>query len=96
MRSEFYVIDEKYFMCYKCVKEDKVSEKQRIRSYWKIPKNAQHTDDGKATKFHRFHYPWMHEDLWYNDHRKHRNEEGAFKDYVIYRKLLNEGIVILK
>lgn len=106
MRSEFYVVDEKYFMCFKCVKEGKMTATttiETIRAFWKIPKCAVHVTESKKrdvyrnTEYFRLQCPWIHEDLWYRKYyHTHKNDEGVFSDYVIYSNLARKGIVALK
>lgn len=96
LQNEFYVIDEKYFMCYQCMKEGKANG-LKFRDYWKIPKGTIHiplskNESHRTTEYLRSECPWMHEDLWYSS--RILNNERERNDYNIYLKLKDEGIVV--
>lgn len=97
---EFYVEDEKYFLCYRCRKAGKGTN---IRPFWKLPRNAQMLTtrgqfiQSRTTQSYRSGAPYNHEDLWYtkyylklSDYQK--KWENIADDYKIFSDLTAKNI----
>lgn len=101
LKSEFYIINEKYFMCFKCMKCNiNNQDKFKFRSFWKIPKNSiykkQSTSSRNLIEIKKS-YSYLFEDSWFEYYNSLNLKTQCLEmhqiDYNIYLNLQNLGIV---
>lgn len=100
--NEFYVLDEKYFVCYKCMKSGKF-DTMHYRHYWKLPKNVEYKRKNidyckRNHQETRSDHPYLFEDLWYKKHYKKldsygKEHKGIVLDYQNYEKLIHANVL---
>lgn len=101
LKSEFYIINEKYFMCFKCMKFNiKYQDKFKFRSFWKIPKNSIYKKQSSSSRNLdeiKKSYPYLFEDYWFEYYNKLDLKTQYLEmnqiDHNIYLNLQNLGIV---
>jgi hypothetical protein len=91
--SEFYVLEESKFICYKCIKTGEFDSKS-YRPFWKIPKNATYRFNYSMKRDPhdiREKYPFLFEDSWYSGYYcKLMPVQQAFDDIVLDYKMYLE------